>query len=285
MANQNSPSNGGPAPFTRDTSPFRPEKPERKFNSRELIEKQKNWTSHFSKKPVPSSGNRFNSDPAHFSSISRTTPVTASAAPPAIPQKPNLPVASKSFLNKVVSPSALPTKPTATSPITIPQPAPGETLADHALFRRHASASPPPVSERLSGPSSLGSETACSKTFETLSRENVRSKPQESTVLSSSNLESTSPVTSHPAESIANSSVLLSETEPPSISESSSSLPNVPSHRLSPEKVPSPIRSSNNQNSSTTKTAGLVPTSDDSLVPEDRRDGQTEEVPVTIDDV
>ncbi|KAK7865837.1 hypothetical protein R5R35_001290 [Gryllus longicercus] len=29
--------------------PGKPEKPERKFNSRELIEKQKNWTSHFSK--------------------------------------------------------------------------------------------------------------------------------------------------------------------------------------------------------------------------------------------
>ncbi|XP_034249433.1 uncharacterized protein LOC117650265 isoform X3 [Thrips palmi] len=40
--------------------PDKPEKPERKFNSRELIEKQKNWTSHFSKaRPSP----RFNSDP------------------------------------------------------------------------------------------------------------------------------------------------------------------------------------------------------------------------------
>lgn len=31
--------------------PTKPEKPEKKFNSRELIEKQKNWTSHFSKSP------------------------------------------------------------------------------------------------------------------------------------------------------------------------------------------------------------------------------------------
>lgn len=30
--------------------PRKPEKPERKFNSRELIEKQRNWTSHFSKR-------------------------------------------------------------------------------------------------------------------------------------------------------------------------------------------------------------------------------------------
>lgn len=37
--------------------PEKPEKPERKFNSKELIEKQKNWTSHFSKsKPTPTTG-------------------------------------------------------------------------------------------------------------------------------------------------------------------------------------------------------------------------------------
>lgn len=31
--------------------PIKPEKPDKKPNSRELIEKQKNWTSHFSKSP------------------------------------------------------------------------------------------------------------------------------------------------------------------------------------------------------------------------------------------
>lgn len=37
--------------------PEKPEKPERKFNSKELIEKQKNWTSHFSKsRQSPSAG-------------------------------------------------------------------------------------------------------------------------------------------------------------------------------------------------------------------------------------
>nr|CAD7571358.1 unnamed protein product [Timema californicum] len=40
--------------------PEKPEKPERKFNSRELIEKQRNWTSHFSKSR---SAPRYNSDP------------------------------------------------------------------------------------------------------------------------------------------------------------------------------------------------------------------------------
>ncbi|KAK9502987.1 hypothetical protein O3M35_011655 [Rhynocoris fuscipes] len=41
--------------------PAKPEKPERKLNSRELIEKQKNWTSHFSKARLSSP--RHHSDP------------------------------------------------------------------------------------------------------------------------------------------------------------------------------------------------------------------------------
>lgn len=41
----------------KSEKPEKPEKPERKFNSKELIEKQKNWTSHFSKpRPTPPSG-------------------------------------------------------------------------------------------------------------------------------------------------------------------------------------------------------------------------------------
>ncbi|XP_063976441.1 neurabin-1 isoform X1 [Diachasmimorpha longicaudata] len=43
----------------REDKPEKPEKPERRLNSKELIEKQKNWTSHFSK-TRPS---RYNSDP------------------------------------------------------------------------------------------------------------------------------------------------------------------------------------------------------------------------------
>ncbi|XP_025836703.1 uncharacterized protein LOC108734606 isoform X3 [Agrilus planipennis] len=41
------------------TKPKKPEKPERKFNSRELIEKQRNWTSHFTKTRAAS---RYGSD-------------------------------------------------------------------------------------------------------------------------------------------------------------------------------------------------------------------------------
>lgn len=54
----------------KSEKPEKPEKPERKFNSKELIEKQKNWTSHFSKsRSAPSAVvNRFD--------IIRTVPGT-----------------------------------------------------------------------------------------------------------------------------------------------------------------------------------------------------------------
>ncbi|XP_058828716.1 uncharacterized protein LOC131688459 isoform X3 [Topomyia yanbarensis] len=44
----------------KSEKPEKPEKPERKFNSRELIEKQKNWTSHFSKTRTTKGGSDFN---------------------------------------------------------------------------------------------------------------------------------------------------------------------------------------------------------------------------------
>ncbi|KAI4469914.1 hypothetical protein MML48_1g11233 [Holotrichia oblita] len=48
---------------TNNTKPMvmkKPEKPERKFNTKDLIEKQRNWTSHFSK----TRSSRYNSDPS-----------------------------------------------------------------------------------------------------------------------------------------------------------------------------------------------------------------------------
>lgn len=48
-------------PIRKADKPEKPEKPERKFNSRELIEKQRNWTSHFSRQPRAA---RAVSDPA-----------------------------------------------------------------------------------------------------------------------------------------------------------------------------------------------------------------------------
>lgn len=53
----------------KSDKPEKPEKPERKFNSKELIEKQKNWTSHFTKARTT----RFNSDPNRCDII-RTVP-------------------------------------------------------------------------------------------------------------------------------------------------------------------------------------------------------------------
>lgn len=53
----------------KSDKPEKPEKPERKFNSKELIEKQKNWTSHFTKARTT----KFNSDRCD---IIRTVPGT-----------------------------------------------------------------------------------------------------------------------------------------------------------------------------------------------------------------
>lgn len=52
----------------KSDKPEKPEKPERKFNSKELIEKQKNWTSHFSKQRSAAS--------ARCADIIRTVPGT-----------------------------------------------------------------------------------------------------------------------------------------------------------------------------------------------------------------
>jgi neurabin len=52
----------------KSDKPEKPEKPERKFNSKELIEKQKNWTSHFTKSRSAAS--------ARCADIIRTVPGT-----------------------------------------------------------------------------------------------------------------------------------------------------------------------------------------------------------------
>lgn len=52
----------------KSDKPEKPEKPERKFNSKELIEKQKNWTSHFTKQRSAAS--------ARCADIIRTVPGT-----------------------------------------------------------------------------------------------------------------------------------------------------------------------------------------------------------------
>ncbi|CAH0546934.1 unnamed protein product [Brassicogethes aeneus] len=90
--------------------PEKPEKPERKFNnSKELIEKQRNWTSHFAKSRM----NRYNSDPnngdAKFvvnngNKASSCDNKSSAAA-----------TRSASFNNKIRSPPTSPTSPTGNS--------------------------------------------------------------------------------------------------------------------------------------------------------------------------
>ncbi|XP_045463648.1 uncharacterized protein LOC123673221 isoform X2 [Harmonia axyridis] len=91
--------------------PDRPDKPERRLNSKELIEKQRNWTSHFSK----SRSNRYSSDPNRQTEVKLPTARTAgdtnvgdnrtnsSASSVAI--------RSQSFNNKIRSPPTSPPPP------------------------------------------------------------------------------------------------------------------------------------------------------------------------------
>uniref|UniRef100_A0A8D8LLH4 Neurabin-1 n=2 Tax=Cacopsylla melanoneura TaxID=428564 RepID=A0A8D8LLH4_9HEMI len=250
-AEQNKLANGSSA----TAAGYKPEKPERKFNSRELIEKQKNWTSHFSKtKPAPSSGvtQRYNSDPSNFASVKVSS--LGGTPPPAIPQKPNLPLAGstgKSF-GRVVSPCGKPPVPSS-APVNIPQ-----NEADGSV-RRNTSVSPPPhpvPSERSSQQSASVPESAGS---------NAREKsPLNGSVSNSSTL----------SNSVENSSHLTPSDEhlAPSISSEDSLVPSMsPSHSIS--KLPasdvscSPVNGESSQpttNSTSNKTedvTAVVPTS------------------------
>uniref|UniRef100_A0A8D8PSW4 Neurabin-1 n=1 Tax=Cacopsylla melanoneura TaxID=428564 RepID=A0A8D8PSW4_9HEMI len=246
-AEQNKLANGSSA----TAAGYKPEKPERKFNSRELIEKQKNWTSHFSKtKPAPSSGvtQRYNSDPSNFASVKVSS--LGGTPPPAIPQKPNLPLAGstgKSF-GRVVSPCGKPPVPSS-APVNIPQ-----NEADGSV-RRNTSVSPPPhpvPSERSSQQSASVPESAREKS------------PLNGSVSNSSTL----------SNSVENSSHLTPSDEhlAPSISSEDSLVPSMsPSHSIS--KLPasdvscSPVNGESSQpttNSTSNKTedvTAVVPTS------------------------
>ncbi|KAL3283802.1 hypothetical protein HHI36_017973 [Cryptolaemus montrouzieri] len=92
----------------------KPDKPERKLNSKELIEKQRNWTSHFSK----SRSNRYSSDPNKQAEVkvatgrsigdpavcdNRTITTTATSS--------SVATRSASFNNKIRSPPTSPPPP------------------------------------------------------------------------------------------------------------------------------------------------------------------------------
>ncbi|CAG9761749.1 unnamed protein product [Ceutorhynchus assimilis] len=93
--------------------PEKPEKPERKFNSKELIERQKNWTSHFSK----NRGSRYNSDPNKFEVKLAVNNRTDSVQEPSVnPRGGSVATRSASFNNnsRIISP---PTSPPPDPPI------------------------------------------------------------------------------------------------------------------------------------------------------------------------
>ncbi|XP_049819529.1 uncharacterized protein LOC109595347 isoform X2 [Aethina tumida] len=90
--------------------PEKPEKPERKFNSKELIEKQRNWTSHFSKTRT----NRYNSDPNNSEVKLAVNNGNRDCDNKAI----SAATRSASFNNRIRSPPTSPTSPTGRSEAT-----------------------------------------------------------------------------------------------------------------------------------------------------------------------
>lgn len=115
----------------KSEKPEKPEKPERKFNSKELIEKQKNWTSHFTKARTT----RFNSDPNRCDII-RTVPgtvlyssndITSESPPPRIQASKSVdpPVRPKSPPSPPVRQTAPPeVKPRIIKPLSPTKPPP-----------------------------------------------------------------------------------------------------------------------------------------------------------------
>lgn len=107
----------------KSEKPEKPEKPERKFNSKELIEKQKNWTSHFSKsKSVTSSRcDIIRAVPGYNNEITKTPepPINeqlkSAKSPPPSPSKrqsistpPEIKPRTTSRSNSLTSPQKLP---------------------------------------------------------------------------------------------------------------------------------------------------------------------------------
>ncbi|XP_044767084.1 uncharacterized protein LOC123322992 isoform X2 [Coccinella septempunctata] len=85
--------------------PDRPDKPERKLNSKELIEKQRNWTSHFSK----SRSNRYSSDPNKQAEVK--LPPSRTACDNRTNSSSAAAIRSASFNNKIRSPPTSPPPP------------------------------------------------------------------------------------------------------------------------------------------------------------------------------
>lgn len=119
---------------SKSEKPEKPEKPERKFNSKELIEKQKNWTSHFTKTRTA----RFNSDPNRcdiIRTVQGTNLYSGNITQPAPPHK------------TIVPPPKLPSLDSPPSPPIRQPPPPPPEIKPRNLSKAATSPTkvPPPV--------------------------------------------------------------------------------------------------------------------------------------------
>ncbi|XP_014292862.1 neurabin-1 isoform X3 [Halyomorpha halys] len=132
---------------TTGEKPAKPEKPERKLNSRELIEKQKNWTSHFTKSRTNLP--RYNSDPKceNKSPIKKgNDPTRSSSFNLPNREDPNrAPIIQEEIAavkERLVAPPAPPETPPRVSPAVSP-------LREHLPpITRHPPPPPPVISKR-----------------------------------------------------------------------------------------------------------------------------------------
>ncbi|XP_017861550.1 PREDICTED: uncharacterized protein LOC108612941 isoform X11 [Drosophila arizonae] len=136
----------------------KPEKPERKFNSRELIEKQKKWTSHFTKtkttrthsdlnrcdiiRTVPGTGLIMDVErtPKASPELRQHAMVVAGAAPAATPPPSSIPPEIKPRSGKIGSPVKSPPLP----PIPAVKPKNVSPVKYNAATTKCAEAAPPP---------------------------------------------------------------------------------------------------------------------------------------------
>jgi neurabin len=113
----------------KSEKPEKPEKPERKFNSRELIEKQKNWTAHFSKTRTT----KYGGEHLNRCDIIRTVPGTGIVSVPE-------PKCNKEVQQRSMSP---PTR-QVHSPIERPPPSPPVRQTSMPETKPRSAKQPPP---------------------------------------------------------------------------------------------------------------------------------------------
>lgn len=114
----------------KNEKPEKPEKPERKFNSKELIEKQKNWTSHFPKTRSGSNQNRCDIIRAVPTGIVRNNEIKET-----LPQLPQAPPPSIATPNKFTNNKSIesPPSPSIRQSVNPPEIKPRTTSRSNSL--------------------------------------------------------------------------------------------------------------------------------------------------------